>query len=404
MLCFCLSFGSLLLSQADKSPVLAIRDVKLLTVTKGVIANGTILIRDGNIAAIGKDIPIPDGAHIISAEGLWAVPGFIDAFTNLGAADIGAENQDFDEATAPVTPHLRIIDAIDPSNKFIALARKTGITAALSAPGEGNLLSGQSALIHLAGRTVQDMLISFPVALNGSMGELPKLRYGQKGRYPSTRMGIAALLRQTFIDAQSYQQKLSLPEPPPRDFKLQALIPVLNKKMPLMLRANRRDDILTLLRIADEYQLKIILNHGAEAYRLADKLAVKKIPVIVGPVFSLQQREETSRAQLENAAVLHKAGVKIAFQTGSVRNVSDLIYQAQTAIKHGLPYQAALEGLTINPAEIYGVADRIGSLEKGKIANIVLFRGDPLDSYSKVVLVIIKGEIVESELSTEKNE
>ena len=185
----------MILYSQERSEILAITQGKLLTVTKGVIEQGTILIQNGNITAIGNDIPVPDGARIIKAEGLLVVPGFVDAFTNLGAADIEKENQDFDEATAPITPHLRIIDAIDPNNRFIALARKTGVTSVLSAPGEGNLLSGQSALIHLHGKTVKDMLISFPVAVNGSMGEMPKLRYGQKGRYPSTRMGIAALLR-----------------------------------------------------------------------------------------------------------------------------------------------------------------------------------------------------------------
>ena len=370
-------------------------------VTPEAVIRSDIILREGRLQLVdGKT----QSDKEVDIKGKYVVPGFVDAFTNLGAADIEKENQDFDEATAPITPHLRIIDAIDPNNRFIALARKTGVTSVLSAPGEGNLLSGQSALIHLHGKTVKDMLISFPVAVNGSMGEMPKLRYGQKGRYPSTRMGIAALLRQTLINANNYQAKLSLSDPPPVDFSMQALGPVLKKEIPLMLRANRRDDILTLLRIADEYQLKIILNHGAEAYRLADKLAARKIPVIVGPIFSYYQKEETSRAQLENPALLHKAGVKIAFQTGSIRNFGDLIYQAQTAIKHGLPYQEALKALTINPAEIFGIGDQIGSLEKGKTADIVLFRGDPLGTTSQVVMVIIKGEIVESELSAEIHE
>lgn len=378
-----------------KPIVIVIQNGRLFTVTKGVIESGTIVIKDGKITEIGPDVSIPSASYVIDAEGKLVFPGFIDSFTNLGAADIETQNQDSDEATAPITPHLRIIDSLNPENRFIKLARNTGITSVLCAPGEGNLLSGQSAFINLTGRTVEEMLVKFPVAAHGSLGEIPKMRYGGKNQYPSTRMGSAALLRQTFTDALAFMEKLAQENPPPADLKLRSLVPVVSGRLPLIIRANRRDDILTLLRIAEEYRLKVILNHGAEAFRVAEILAERNIPVILAPVSTLQQREETTRARMENAALLSRAGVKIAFQTGKFNAYSALLFQAETAVKHGLAKAEALKALTIYPAEIFGVADKVGSLEKGKLANILIFGQDPLETFVRPELVIINGEIID---------
>jgi imidazolonepropionase-like amidohydrolase len=393
-----------------------IKNGKLFTITQGVVEKGDILISEGKISALGKNLSAPDGAEVVDASGLSVMPGLIDAFTNLGAADIFDENNDFEEATSPLTPHLHITDGIYPGNRFIPLARKTGITMVLCAPGESNLLSGQSALIRLAGETVGDMIVKAPAALHGSLGETPKLKYGPKNQYPSTRMGETALLRQTLMDAQAYLRKKEKysrelaefkglkgkkkaaakePSPPQRDFKLEALIPLLEKRMPLAVRVNRLDDILTLLRINEEFDIRVLLNHASDGYRAAKDLALRKIPVLVGPSSSYHMREETSRGSLANAALLHKAGVKIAFQTGSFRNYGGLIEQARTAAAHGLPLEAARRALTLSAAEIFGVGDAFGSLEKGKNADLVLFNGDPLQSPARAVLIIIGGRVVE---------
>lgn len=254
------------------------------------------------------------------------------------------------------------------------------------------------------------MILQFPVGIHGCLGEAPKLRYGKKNQAPMTRMGAAALLRQTFINAldyadkiERYQEKLEKyekekkkddkkPEPPKKDFKLQSLIPIVRGEKPLIIGANRFDDILTVLRIAEEFDLKIILNHGAEAYRVAEKIASGNIPVILGPSTSFQQKQETEWAVPENAAQLNKAGVKIAFQTGSIQNVSGLLNEARLAVANGLPYNVALKALTLYPAQIFGVDDEVGSLEKGKSGDIVIFDGDPLKDLSRVVLVFISGE------------
>lgn len=392
-----------LFSQQD---VLVLKGGKIITVTKGVIEEGTLVIKEGRIADIGKDISFPEGSEVIDVSSCTVFPGLIDSFTNLGTKEVVGDEKDNDEATHPVTPHLRIIDALNPENSFIPLARHAGITTALSAPGEGNLLSGQSALIHLYGERMEEMVVKFPAAVHASLGELPKVRYGKKGQMPSTRMGEAALLRETLIDVQEYmrkkeeyqrkKEKSEKEVPAPGiDLKLQSLIPVLQRELPLIVRANRYDDILTALRIAEEFHLKIILNHGAESYRLAETLSSRNIPVLVGPFSSYYQKMETRNSQYQSAARLNKAGVKFAFQTGGVKNISILLTQAKMAVQYGLPFEEAYKGLTLYPAQIFGVADELGSLEKGKTADIVVFSGDPVAEISKVKLVIIKGEIVE---------
>jgi imidazolonepropionase-like amidohydrolase len=395
--------------------VVAIKGGKLVTVTKGVIAEGVILINQGRIIKVGKDISIPKRATVIDATNYYVLPGFIDAGTNLGAAEINSLGNDDDESTSPITPHMRIIDSINPENRFIKLARSTGLTSVLSAPGEGNLLSGQSAMIQLYGGTVEEMILSFPVGIHGSLGELPKLRFGTKGGYPMTRMGEAALLRQTLIETQEYLSRIekykkstktkqrnkkkgktknTVTSPPAMNLKLHSLVPIVKGEIPLIIRANRLDDILTALRIAKEFNLKIILNHGAEAYKVADQLAASNIPVIIGPVSDMHQRMETQNALFENASRLYHAGVKFAFQTGSIKNLNSLLLMTRRAVIHGLPAEEALRAITINPAQILKVDHQIGSLERGKLANMVIFDGDPIKSNPKLKLVIIKGEIM----------
>lgn len=399
---------------------IALKGGRVFTVTGGVIDRATILIERGKISAVAKDLVVPKGAKVIDATSCFVFPGFIDSFTNLGTTEIETIDKDYDEATSPLTPQLRIIDSLNPQNEFISAARKMGLTAALSAPGSGNLLSGQSAVIHLAGETVEEMVIRFPAAVHASLGEAPKMRYGKQGTQPMTRMGEAALLRQTLVDAQeylnqlqSYDKKLEAfekkekagqakpeerPVKPESNLMLQSLLPVIRGELPLIIQANRLDDILTALRIAAEFKLKIILSGGSDAYKVKDRLAAQNIPVLLRPQAAYRLSLETGGAVFENAALLHKAGVKIAFQTGSLANLGDLLSEARRAIEYGLSSQEALKALTINAAEILGVADQTGSIEKGKSADLVVFEGDPLSSTAKLKAVIISGQVVENQL------
>lgn len=403
---------------AASDSVTAIRGGRFFTVTQGTISGGVLLIREGKIADIGKNVVIPKGARIIDASNWIVTPGFIDGLTNIGTEEPGTLGSDSDEKTSPVVPQLRIIDGFNPENMFIPAARRSGVAVALIAPAIGNLVAGQCGLIQLWGKDMVEMTLLFPAAMEAALGEAPKMRFGAKNQLPSTRMGEAALLRQTFIDAQNYlsqvegyEKKLrdfqkrgeaekdkpeKEPVPPAVDLKLAALIPVIKAELPLIVNANRLDDILTALRIADEFGLKIILSGGGEAYKVREKLAAKKIPVILKPEEALARVTlETKEASVENAALLAQAGVRVAFKTGSIQDAGGLLRQAQVVVSHGLPPDEALRALTINAAEIFGVACEIGSLEKGKAAHLVIFDGDPLRVQAKVKMIIIRGEVTD---------
>jgi len=391
----------------------AVRGARLVTGAGEIVEGGVVLVRDGLIVAVGKDVAVPEGAKIVDVPGGWIFPGFIDALTDLGAADRPSRGGDSDEATDPITPQLRIIDAVDPGSEFIARARTSGLTAALAAPALGNLLSGQSALIRLSGDDVADMIVRFPVAVHGSLGEPPKMRYGTKGRSPQTRMGSAALLRQTLWDVRNrialledHDMKLAEfrkkrgkdkgaePVPPAADSRLDALIPVVKGERPLVLNANRMDDILTALRIAEEFNLKIIVSGGAEAHRVKERLAAGGIPVLLRPADAAGLTEETARAEYGSAVVLFEAGVRFAFKTGSGGLSGDLLSQARSAVAHGLAWEEAFRAVTVRPADIFGVSDRIGSLGAGKSADIAIFDGNPFRETARVVVVMIGGKTV----------
>lgn len=387
--------------RAQESPV-ALKGARLLTMTGRVVEDGVLVMEDGRITALGSDVIVPRGADVVDVSGRTVMPGFIDGFTNLGSADYAPLGRDDDEATDPLTPHLRITDAIDPENTFIPLARESGVTAVLCAPAEGNLLAGQSALVRLTGESVEEMTVEFPVAVHVSLGEAPKLRYGEGNRMPQTRMGSAALLRQTLVDARGYAGKLGphgengggADGAPPHDPKLEALLPVLRREVPLMVSADRFDDIHTALRIAREFDVPMILNHGAESHRVTRELSEAGVPVVWGPGDAVFRELESRRGGAGTPGALRRERIPFAFQTGSVENVAGLLDEARAAARAGLPVKEALKGLTLYPARIFGVDDRLGSLEVGKMADVVVLDGDPLDALSEVEMVFVGGERV----------
>lgn len=403
-----LAFGILLLPGAlcAQNHAVALRGARLLTITQGEIDNGVIVFENGLITAVGADVSIPSGARVVDVPGKTIMPGMIDGYTNLGLADYPSYGEDDDEATNPVTPQMRVVDGLNPGNRFLPMAARSGITAALCAPAEGNLITGQSALIHAVGSTVDEMVIGAPTGVHVTLGEPPKLRYGPKNTAPMTRMGSAALFRQTFIQAQEYAAKVARHErkqaaraededddatPPARDLKLEALQPVLRGERPLIVSADRYDDIQTALRIADEFKVPMVLNRGAESHRVAGMLADRGMPVVWGPAGASYRELEAMRGNAQTPAILARAGVVFAFQTGGVENVDGLLRQARVAVTAGLPREEALKALTLNPARIFGVADRVGSLEVGKAADLVVFSGDPVHELSSVERVFIEG-------------
>ena len=397
-------------------PVTALVGATVHPVADPDVPGGVILIQGRRILAVGKDVAVPAGAVTVDLKGLHVYPGLIDSMTRLGLVEIGSVDMtnDADEATGASTPQVRTIDAFNPESQLLPVARVNGITTALSAPGEGNVFAGQSALMHLDGRRAADMIVKSPAALHVNFGEPPKARYGEKNQMPRTRMGTAALIREQFVKAQEYAQKLeqhekkkkeyeektakgeksSEPEPPARDLKLEVLVRALRGELPVVARAHRTDDILTAIRLAEEFKLRLILSHATEGYKVAGMLAEKKIPVLVGPIDTQPEAMETLGAIYENAKLLHEAGVKIAIQSDDDHNVRNLPYQAGLAAAYGLPVDAALRAITAAPAEIFGVADQVGSIRPGLYADLLVTDGDPMQPRSSVKKLYIAGRDV----------
>lgn len=397
---------------------LAIVGGKVFPVAGPPLEGGTVLIRDGKIEAVGRDVPVPSDARRIEAAGRWVLPGLIDSKTHLGLweVDLSEVTRDEDERSDPVTPQARVIDAFNDESENIRVTRQTGVAVALVTPGDGNLINGQSALVDLSGEGLDRALLKFPVAMHFSLGEPPKARYSARDKSPTTRMGTAAVIRTALIQARDYQGKWQAyeakaracagerpgrgkakkeekcpPDRPARDLVLEALVPVLKGELPAVFRAQRMDDILTAVRLADEFKLRLILSHAAEAYKVAGLLASKKIPVIVGPITTQPDAIETLGAVYENAALLAGSGIKIAIQTGRTNDARTLPWEAGLAVTYGLPWDEALRAVTLNAAEILGVSERLGSLEKGKDATVLVTTGDPFQPLSRVTHLLIRG-------------
>lgn len=383
------------------------------------IDDGTVIVENGTIKEVGAGLKPPARATVVDAKGLQIFPGFIEPHTSLGLSEIDLVQvmRDEDEGTDPVAPQLRAMDAYYTESELIPVARLHGLTAAFAAPGEGDVFAGVGAVVHLDGGTPDQVLVRDGAALVVNLGETPKERFGARNQSPATRMGTAAVVRDAFTKARDYRAKWAdyeakrkergakgtasgkgkdegPPSPPDRDLKMEALQPALSGTMPVFVRAHRVDDILTAVRLAEEFKLKLVISHGTEAYKVADLLAARKIPVVVGPITVQPERIETLGAIYDNAARLSRAGVTIAIQTGESLNARMLPYEASLAVAYGLPWEQAIRALTVNPAEIFGVADRIGSLRPGLDADLIATDGDPLQPLARLRHLMIKGRPV----------
>lgn len=390
--------------------MLVIRGGTIITPDK-VIEEGSVLISEGKIAQVGKDIAVPAGAKVVQAEGKFIIPGMIDAHCHTGvfADGVGWEKSDGNEMTDPITPHLRAIDAIHPDDMAFKDLREAGVTTINTGPGSANVIGGQTAVIKTWGKTVDEMLVCAPVAMKMALGENPKRVYGEQKKTPSTRMGNAGVLREWLMKAQDYQQKRERyeqqladytankgngkePEPPERDLRLQALGQVLKREIPAHVHAHRADDMLTALRIAAEFDFRVIFIHATEGYKVAGILAEEGIPCVVGPILFSRTKYELRGMNPKNPAILSEAGVKVAIQTDQMSAVKYILFDAALAVREGMDEQEAIKAITIYPAEILGIANRVGSLEEGKDADIVIMSGPPLDvKDSRVERVFIAG-------------
>ena len=410
-------------ASAQQKPVV-LRGGKLLTVSHGTIENGVVVIENGKIAAVGaaSSVNIPKDARVIDVTGMTVYPGLIDSETQLGLTEISEEDStnDLVETSEEIMPHMHVYDAFHLESALIPVTRLNGVTNAIVAPANRDTLPGQDSFVQLAGKSAEDALLVRDVAmpLNFS-GEQRRNGSWQTRKFPSTRMGLAAQLRQAFLDAQDYERrwaeydkkkadyektkndaakpadkekKKDPPSQPKRDLKLEALLPYLQGKKTVVLAAEEANDLQTVVGLAREFNLKFVLNHISHSQSVLDYVASLKVPVIVGPIYEDPKPEERFDAVYSLPAQLSKRGVKIAFASFDAHNSRNLPYQAGFATAFGLPYDEALKAITLNAAEIWGVADKLGSLDVGKTANVVVANGDPLDMKTDVKQVFIEGQ------------
>ncbi len=380
--------------------MLAVINGKILTMAGPDIEKGTVLIENGKIKEVGRNLEIPEGTEVIDAAGKIIMPGLIDAHCHVGILEevYRIEGNDINENTDPVTPHLRAIDAINPEDRGFADALEGGVTTVVTGPGSGNVIGGESLAMKTAGKIVDRMVIKTPVGLKVAFGENPKRVYGSNQKTPMTRMATAALLREQLVKAQNYMRKLEHgakdPEKmPDRDLKMEILVRVLTGELPLRAHAHRADDIMTAIRIADEFKVQLVIEHCTEGFKIADELARRNIPAIVGPSLTNRSKVELQFRTHENAGILSRAGVKVAIMTDHpVIPINYLSLSAALAVKAGMDEKEALKAITVNAAEIIGLSDRIGSIEPGKDADLIILNGPPLELKTRVERVIIDGK------------
>lgn len=374
---------------------------KILTMAGRVYENGTIGIQNGKIAEIKEGSIHNAGCNcqknIINVDGAWVMPGLIEAHCHVGISEEkkGMEGDDCNENVNPITPYLRAIDAINTMDAGFSDAVRAGITSAMIGPGSSNVVGGQFAFLKLFGRCIDDLIVKAPAAMKVAFGENPKVNYSGMGKSPSTRMAIAGMLREELFHAKEYLKKKKENKNFEPDFRMEPWEAVFSGEIPLKAHVHRVDDIFTAVRIAKEFGLRMTLDHCSEGHLVADRLAQEGFPAIVGPDLSSRSKIEVQNVAFKTVGILQKAGMLTAITTDHpVSLIQSLPICAGMAVKAGLPMEEGLKAITINPAKICGVADRVGSLEVGKDADIAVFTGNPMEVFTRTLYTIIDGRIV----------
>ena len=380
--------------------MLFIKNGYIKTMAGPDIENGSVLIGDdGKILAVGANLEAPEGCAILDAEGRLVTPGCVDAHCHIGLDNegMGWEGQDYNEYAEPLTPQMRAIDSINPQDEAFALALRGGVTSACTGPGSANVVGGTFVAIKLSGKRVDNMIIKNPLAMKCALGENPKRCYGQAlKKSPTTRMGMAALLRELLFKARRYMQDLDAGKNPAFDMKLESMLPVMRGEIPLKVHAHRADDILTAIRVAKEFGLKLTLDHCTDGAVIADELAKEGYSAFVGPTLGSKTKIELRNKSFTTPVVLHEAGVPISIITDApVIPLQYLPMCAGLAINSGLDYEEGWRAITINPAVQTGIGDRVGSLEPGKDADVVIWTADPMVTLgAEAYTTIVDGKIV----------
>lgn len=383
--------------------MLLIKNGKIMTMAGKSYSTGSILIKDKKIFQIGENISIneSDDCRIIDAKDCWVMPGLIEAHCHIGIKEErkGFEGDDCNEMNDAVTPYIRALDGVNVMDSAFHTALSAGITGVMVGPGSSNVVGGQFVFIKTTGRQIDNMTLLEPAAMKVAFGENIKTNYNQKNVMPSTRMSIAALLREQLFDAQQYnedkQNAIKNGDKFTKIFRKECWLPVINREIPLKAHVHRADDILTAIRIAKEFNLRLTLDHCTEGHLIANEIKESGFPAIIGPSLAVRNKIETQNADFKTPGILHKAGVKVAITTDHpVVRIQDLPICAGFAAREGLGIEEGLKAITINPAEICNVSDRVGSLEVGKDADIAIFDGNPMEVFTKTLYTIIDGEIV----------
>ena len=364
------------------------------------IPGGCVLLGDdGKIAAVAPHLDAPQGAQIIDAGSRLVTPGCVDAHCHIGLDNqaVGWEGKDYNEIIDPLTPHLRAIDSINPQDEAFPLALKGGVTTACTGPGSANVVGGTFTAIKLYGKRVDKMIIKDPIAMKCAFGENPKRCYGQSSKKsPMTRMGTAALLRELLFKTRRYLADKESGKQPPFDMKLEAMIPVIRGELPLKAHAHRADDILTSIRIAKEFGVKLTLDHCTDGSVIAEELAEEGYPAFVGPSFGSKTKIELCNKSFTTPKDLSDAGITVSIITDApVIPLQYLPMCAALAVNAGLDQETAWKAITIHPANSTGIGDRVGSLEVGKDGDVVIWTADPMTTVgAESYVTIVDGRVV----------
>ena len=387
----------------------ALTNAEIDTITKGRISGGAVIVKEGKITSVGKRARIPEGAEIIDVEGRRVTPGLIEAHSHAGLSEDGFPGDgDYNEATDPVTPHLLAIDGFKPTDLAMLEAADAGVTTMYLTQGSANVFCGIGAVVKTWGTSFYDQVVCPAAGMKMAMGENPKRVYGNKNQTPSTRMGISAVFRKTFTDTSNYMTKREAhaksrkkeKEPFEKDLKLEAVARLLSDEFPARCHAHRSIDMLTFMRIAEEFNYRYVFEHATEAIDILDELARRNVPVVIGPTMGGRSKVEIHHKTFRTVMAAVEAGLTVAITSDhSVTPMKNLPVYAALAIREGLSEEDALKAITINPAKILGVEKHLGSIERGKDADLVIWNGDPLDARSKPVTVFIRGRLVDTKTS-----
>ena len=374
--------------------MILIKNAYVKTMAGADLENGCVLIGDdGKIAAVGMDLSAP-GAEVVDAGGRLVTPGCVESHCHVGCRDMNVT--DINEKSDPLTPHLQAIDSFNPQDEYVSDALRGGVTTICTGPGSTNVVGGSFAAVKTYGVRVDKMVVKHPVAMKCAFGHNPKNAFGNSKKMPYTRMAIAMLLRDLLTKAEAYRAEKDAGNNPKYDAKMEAMLPVMRKEIPLKAHAHRADDILTSIRIAKEFGVKMTLDHCTEGHLIAEELVEEGYPALVGPSFGGKTKMELFNKTFETPGILHNAGMKVCVITDApVVPIQYLPLCAGLAAAKGLPMEEAWKAITINPAEVMGIADRVGSLEPGKDADVVIWTADPLTTVgAEPFMTFVDGKLV----------